>query len=135
MRHIFTNFIFSYFIFSASKEFVCFMNWKFEIFSILFVYHYWELSVFSPCFLNICSKYSWISDTEYYPSGNLNSSVHVEADTKNARYKENIVCMISYSKFSDILLAFTCASAIGNLWRVCLGVIIFLVLIHVLLHI
>ena len=133
MRHIFTNFIFSYFIFSASKEFVCFMNWKFEIFSILFVYHYWELSVFSQCFLNICSKYSWISDTECYPSGNLNSLV--QADTKNARHKKNIVYMISYSKFSDILLAFTCASAIGNLWRVFLGVIIFLVLIHVLLHI
>ena len=28
----------------------------------------------------------------------------------------------SLSKFSDVLLAFTCARAIGNLWSICLGV-------------
>ena len=32
-----------------------------------------------------------------------------------ARYNENIICLILFSKFSDVLLAFTCASAIGNL--------------------
>ena len=32
-----------------------------------------------------------------------------------ARYREYIICLISFSKFSDILPAFTCASAIGNL--------------------
>ena len=32
-----------------------------------------------------------------------------------ARYKEYINCMILFSKFLDVLPAFTCASAIGNL--------------------
>ena len=32
-----------------------------------------------------------------------------------ARYKECIICLISFSKFSDVLPGFTCASAIGNL--------------------
>ena len=41
-----------------------------------------------------------------------------------ARYKEYISCLISFSKFSDVLLAFTCARAIGNLWSICLGVTI-----------
>ena len=31
-----------------------------------------------------------------------------------AKYKEYIICMNSFSKFSDVLPAFTCASAIGN---------------------
>ena len=31
-----------------------------------------------------------------------------------AGYIEYIICLILFSKFSDILLAFTCASAIGN---------------------
>ena len=39
-----------------------------------------------------------------------------------ARYNENKICLILFSKFSDVLLAFTCASAIGNLWSICLGV-------------
>ena len=30
--------------------------------------------------------------------------------------------MISFSKFSDLLPAFTCASAIGNLRSICVGV-------------
>ena len=38
-----------------------------------------------------------------------------------AWYKEYIICLISFSKFSDVLPAFTCASAIGNLWSTCLG--------------
>ena len=41
-----------------------------------------------------------------------------------ARYKKYRICLISFSKFSDVLPAFTCASAIGNLGRICLGVII-----------
>ena len=32
-----------------------------------------------------------------------------------ARYREYIICLISFSKFSDVLPAFTCASAIGSL--------------------
>ena len=39
-----------------------------------------------------------------------------------ARYKEYIICMISFGKFSDVLPALTCAKAIGNLWSTCLGV-------------
>ena len=33
-----------------------------------------------------------------------------------------LICVTSFSKFSDVLPAFTCASAIGNLWSICLGV-------------
>ena len=32
-----------------------------------------------------------------------------------ARYKEYMICLISFSKFLDVLPAFTCARAIGNL--------------------
>ena len=32
-----------------------------------------------------------------------------------ARYKEYIISLISFSKFSDVLPGFTCASAINNL--------------------
>ena len=38
-----------------------------------------------------------------------------------ARYKEYMICLISFSKFSDVLIDFTCARAIGNLWSICLG--------------
>ena len=33
-----------------------------------------------------------------------------------------MICLISFSKFSDVSPAFTCARAIGNLWCNCLGV-------------
>ena len=33
-----------------------------------------------------------------------------------------MVCLISYSKFSDVLPAFTCARAIVNVSSICLGV-------------
>ena len=39
-----------------------------------------------------------------------------------AWYQEYIICRISFEKFSDVLPAFTCARAIGNLWSICLGV-------------
>ena len=39
-----------------------------------------------------------------------------------AQYKEHMIWQISFSKFSNVLTAFTCASAIGNLWSTCLGV-------------
>ena len=39
-----------------------------------------------------------------------------------AWYKEYIMWRISFSKFSDVLPAFTCGSAIGILWSICLGV-------------
>ena len=32
-----------------------------------------------------------------------------------AQYKEYIICRTSFSKFSDVLPAFTCVKAIGNL--------------------
>ena len=38
-----------------------------------------------------------------------------------ARYKEYMICLISLSKFSDVLPAFTCARAIGKVWNNCLG--------------
>ena len=36
-------------------------------------------------------------------------------------HKEYIICLISLSKFSDILPAFTYARTTGNLWNICLG--------------
>ena len=41
------------------------------------------------------------------------------------RYKDYAIRLISFSKFSDVLPAFTCARAIGNLWNICLGVNVF----------
>ena len=38
-----------------------------------------------------------------------------------ARYKEYMIWWTLFSKFSDVLSAFTCARAIGNLWSICLG--------------
>ena len=40
-------------------------------------------------------------------------------------YKEDIICLISFSKFSDVFPAFNCAWAIRNLWSICLGLNIF----------
>ena len=46
--------------------------------STLFTYIFTDgLSIFSPCFSKIYSKQSWISGTEYDPSGNSNLSFHV----------------------------------------------------------
>ena len=42
-----------------------------------------------------------------------------------AWYKEYMICLISFSKCSDVLPAFICATATGNLWVNCLGVNIF----------
>ena len=36
--------------------------------------------------------------------------------------KEYMVCLNSLSKFPDAVSAFPCASVIGNLWRICIGV-------------
>ena len=41
-----------------------------------------------------------------------------------APYREYIIFLISFSKFSDIVPAYTCARLIDNLWYICLGVII-----------
>ena len=38
-----------------------------------------------------------------------------------AWYKEYITFLISLRNFSHVLPAFTCTSAIGNLWNICLG--------------
>ena len=37
-----------------------------------------------------------------------------------SQYKEYMICLISFSKFSDVLPTFTCAIAIGNLCSICL---------------
>ena len=37
-------------------------------------------------------------------------------------YKEYMIWHISFSKFSDVLSAFTPARSIGNLWSICAGV-------------
>ena len=36
-------------------------------------------------------------------------------------YKEQTICLISCNRFYEVLPAFTCARAIGNLWSNCLG--------------
>ena len=36
-----------------------------------------------------------------------------------------MICLISFSKFLDVLTDFTCAGVIGNLGSICLGVNIF----------
>ena len=33
-----------------------------------------------------------------------------------------MICLTSFNKFSDVLPAFPCASAIGNLLNICIGV-------------
>ena len=38
-----------------------------------------------------------------------------------ARNKKYLICLISFTKFPDVLPDFTCASAIGNLWSICLA--------------
>ena len=38
------------------------------------------------------------------------------------RCKEYMICLTSFSKFLDVLPAFTCTIAIGILWSICLGV-------------
>ena len=38
-----------------------------------------------------------------------------------ARYKEHKIWQISFGKFSDVLPNFTCASAVGNFYCICLG--------------
>ena len=52
------------------------------LFPILFTYIYTDgLSIFSPCFLKcIQNNLEYLSDTEYYPSGNSNLSFHIGAD-------------------------------------------------------
>ena len=35
-------------------------------------------------------------------------------------YKRYIICLISFSKFSDVLCAFICTSTVGILWNICL---------------
>ena len=47
-----------------------------------------------------------------------------------SRYKEYMIQGISFSKFSDVFLAVTCARGIGNLWGVFLGANILLPLLY-----
>ena len=39
-----------------------------------------------------------------------------------ARCNKYMICLTSFSKFSDVLPAFTCARTIGDLWNICLRV-------------
>ena len=39
-----------------------------------------------------------------------------------ARCKEYMICLISFRKFPEVLPAFTCAKAIGNIQNICLEV-------------
>ena len=39
-----------------------------------------------------------------------------------AQYKEYMICLISFNKFSDVVPAFTRASAISNVRSICLGI-------------
>ena len=39
-----------------------------------------------------------------------------------SQYKEYMSCLISFNKFLDVLIAFTCGRAINNLWSISLGV-------------
>ena len=39
-----------------------------------------------------------------------------------ARYKKYMICLVSFSKFSGVLPACTCAKNVGSLWSICLGV-------------
>ena len=42
--------------------------------------------------------------------------------TSFSLYKECMIYLILFSKFSDVLPTFTCTRGIGNLWRICSGV-------------
>ena len=42
--------------------------------------------------------------------------------TSFSQYKQYMICLIIFNTFSHVLPAFTCASTIGNLWSICLGV-------------
>ena len=48
--------------------------------------------------------------------------------TSFSRYKRYMICLISFTKFSDVLPAFTCGSAISNLGSISLGVNILITL-------
>ena len=37
-------------------------------------------------------------------------------------YREKKICLISFNKFSELLPAFTCARATGNIWSIYFGV-------------
>ena len=47
--------------------------------------------------------------------------LHIFSVISFARYKEYIICLISFTDFSDILSVFACASVIGNLLSIWLG--------------
>ena len=48
--------------------------------------------------------------------------LHTYLVTSFVCYKEYMIYLILFIKFSDVLPAFTCASAIANIWSICLGV-------------
>ena len=47
--------------------------------------------------------------------------LHIFSVISFARYKEYIICLISFTDFSDILSVFACASVIANLLSIWLG--------------
>ena len=48
--------------------------------------------------------------------------LHTFLVISSARYEEYMICLTSFSKFSDVVPALTCVSAIGNLGNICLRV-------------
>ena len=48
--------------------------------------------------------------------------IHKYSVISFSRYKEYLICKYSFSKFADVLPAFTCAKAIGNFLIICLKV-------------
>ena len=69
--------------FIDNKIISCFNFKSDSIFYLLYVYIYWSIIVTNnlfSMFFNTYSKYSWTSDTEYYPSANSNSSFHAQTN-------------------------------------------------------
>ena len=58
----------------------------------------------------------------FYNSIEFLMLLYTSLEIRLTQYKRYIIWRISFSKFSDVLPAFTCARAVGNLWSICLGV-------------
>ena len=88
-------------------------------FSILIRYISTEgLSVFSPSFFKIFLHVSILC----YNFIEFNTLLYKFLVIPFARYKKYMICLILFSKFSDVFPAFTWASAIGNSWSIFLVV-------------
>ena len=68
------------------------------------------------------SEFVSIGSILYYDFIKFITSLNTFLVFSFALSKKCIIRPISFSNFSDVLSAFTCARAVGNLWRICLGV-------------